>query len=374
MQEISNLPPYFSRISIFIAFSYAVLFDRYLIREIGLSSIGVAMALIAIFLAYSLSQFLTDAASGLFKAAEVAHLTFFKSLIALEVLLPLALYFGLIIGFGRLNTHTEIIAMHACGMSRNRMHRPLILLSILLATAVGTLSIVVRPWAYDAMYELRAQAKATSELGRIRSQRFYLFEEENRAVYVEDIGRNGKELVGIFIRNREANDVEVITSSTGRLEPFVTDTRHRLVLNDASIYKSTADASDFFGRFDTLTIFLNAERSVARDYREKAETTSALSLSKQAHDRAEFQWRLSTPVSTVLLALAALRLVDTKPREGRYTRIPIAIGVYAVYYNLLGVGRTWVEPEALPNIWWVPALLACVIAMFSIRPPARRRR
>ena len=38
-----------------------------------------------------------------------------------------------------------------------------------------------------------------------------------------------------------------------------------------------------------------------------------------------------------------LRLGDSKPREGRYTRIPIAIGVYAVYYNLLGVSRTWVE-------------------------------
>ncbi len=351
-----------------------MLFDRYLIREISLSSVAVAMAIIAIFLAYSLSQFLTDAASGLFKAAEVAHLTFFKSLIALEVLLPLAFYFGLIVGFGRLNNHTEIIAMHASGVSRNRLHRPLILLSILLATAVGTLSIVVRPWAYDAMYELRAQAKATSELSRIRSQRFYLFEEENRAIYIEDIGKNGKELAGIFIRNREANDVEVITSSTGRLETFVTDTRHRLVLNDASIYKSTADASDFYGRFDTLTIFLNAERSVARDYRAKAETTSALSISKLAYDRAEFQWRLSTPVSTFLLALTALRLVDSKPREGRYTRIPVAIGIYAVYYNLLGVGRTWVEHETLPSIWWVPALLACAIVMMSVRPHASRRR
>jgi lipopolysaccharide export system permease protein len=358
----------------FNANPYVVLFDRYLIREISLSSVAVAMALIAIFLAYSMTQFLTDAASGLLKAAEVAHLTFFKSLIALEVLLPLALYFGLIVGLGRLNNDTEITAMHACGCSRRRLHRPLILLSLLLAAAVGSLSIVVRPWAYDAMYRLRAEADAASELGRIRSRRFYLFEEENRAIYVENIGKDGMELTGVFIRNRKADDLEVISSNTGRLETFVTDTLHRLVLNDASIYKSTADAADFYGTFDSLTIFLNAERKIPRDYRAKAETTPALYLSAQAYDRAELQWRLSTPLSTILLALAALRLVDSKPRAGRFARVPVAIGVYAVYYNLLGVGRTWVEHGTLPNIWWVPALLACTVAAMSVRPlPGGRR-
>ena len=30
------------------------------------------------------------------------------------------------------------------------------------------------------------------------------------------------------------------------------------------------------------------------------------------------------------------------------------------YYNLLALGRTWVEHQFTPSIWWVPALLAAV--------------
>ena len=351
-----------------------MILDRYLIREIVLSATAVAAALVAIFLAYSLTRFLSDAAGGLFKAAEVAHLTLFKSLIALEVLLPLALYFGLIVGFGRLNTHTEITVMRASGISRRRLHRPLVLLSLLLAAAVGALSMTVRPWAYDAMYDLTARAEASSELSRIKPQRFYLFSEENRAIYVEGIEKNGHDLTGVFIRNRDTDDLEVISSRSGRLESFVSDVQHRLMLNDASIYKSVADGSDFYGNFETLTLYINAERQVEREYHTKSEATSALYLSGHAVDRAEFQWRLSTPVSTLLLALVALRLVDSKPREGKYARMPMAIGVYAVYYNLLGLGRTWVEHETLPNIWWVPALLACLIVVLSTSPLGGERR
>lgn len=351
-----------------------MILDRYLIREIILSSIAVALAFVAIFLAYSLTRFLAGAAGGLFKAAEVAHLTLFKSVIALEVLLPLALYFGLIVGFGRLNTHTEITVMRASGISRRRLHRPLVLLSVLLAAGVGGLSTKVRPWAYDAMYELTARAEASSELSRIKPQRFYLFDEENRALYVEGIGKSERDLTGVFIRNRNTDDLEVISSQSGRLETFVSEERHRLVLNDASIYKSITDGSDFYGNFETLTLYLKADRKVVRDYKAKSEATSALYLSRHANDRAELQWRLSTPLSTLLLALVALRLVESKPREGKYSRVPIAIGVYAIYYNLLGLSRTWVEQETLPNIWWVPALLMCLIAVLSARPLGGERR
>ena len=110
-----------------------VLLDRYLLREIGASVAAVAAALTAVFLAYSLTRFLTDAASGLLRADEVALLTLYKSIIALEVLLPLALYFGLIVGFTRLNTHTELTAMQACGYGRGRAQRPLVAASLLLA-------------------------------------------------------------------------------------------------------------------------------------------------------------------------------------------------------------------------------------------------
>ena len=349
-----------------------MLLDRYLLREIGASFAAVAAALTVVFLAYSLTRFLTDAAGGLLRADEVAQLTLYKSVIALEVLLPLGLYFGLIVGFSRLNSHAELTAMQACGYGRVRLQRPLFMASLLLATAIGAFSFTVRPWAYSAMFELRAQADASSELDRIKAHRFYLYDNNNRAVYVEHIGADGRELRGVFIRERRDDGVVVVSAPNGQLKAFATPTRHRLTLNDASIYKNVAGGSDFYGNFDTLTLSIKAARTLTREYRTKSEPTAALLLSDSPDDRAELQWRLSTPISTALLALTALALAETRPRHGRYARLPIAIAVYAVYYNLLGIGRTWVEHQVTPSIWWVPALLAAALVAIWNSTPFRR--
>ena len=346
--------------------------DRYLLREIGASFAAVAAALTVVFLAYSLTRFLTDAAGGLLRADEVALLTLYKSIIALEVLLPLALYFGLIVGFSRLNSHAELTAMQACGYGRRRLQRPLFMCSLLLATMIGAFSFTVRPWAYSAMFALKAQADASSELDRIKAHRFYLYDANNRAVYVEHISRDGHSLSGVFIRERRGEGVVVMSAPSGTLHPYATPDRHRLTLSDASIYKNVAGGSDFYGNFTILTLSIKAARTLSREYRTKSEPTAALLLSSNPDDRAELQWRLSTALSTLLLALVALGLAETRPRQSRFTRLPIAIGVYAVYYNLLGISRTWVEHQWAPSIWWVPALLAAALLVIWNSNPFSR--
>ena len=39
----------------------------------------------------------------------------------------------------------------------------------------------------------------------------------------------------------------------------------------------------------------------------------------------------------------------------------LAVVIYALYYNLLGVARTSVEQQASPYLWWAPALLLLVV-------------
>lgn len=345
-----------------------MLLDRYLIREIGASFATVAIILTAIFLAYSLTRFLADAAGGILNAPEVLHLTLYKAVIALEVLLPLAFYFGVILALGRLNLHGEMTAMRACGLRRARLYRPVIGLGLVLAIAIGALSLGFRPMAYAAMFTLKDRAETASELDRIKPQRFYIYDDEDRSVYVEEIRDNGRALRGVFIRTRTSDGLEVISAPRATLEAFATPTHHRLVLYDANIYRASDEPPDVLGRFDELTLMLDLRVTRDDEYRTKSAATPLLLDSADADDRAELQWRLSTPVSTFLLCLAALSLIDHRPGQSRFARLPLAIGLYAVYYNLLGIARTWVEQGALGWLWWVPGLLACALAIaFGVR-------
>jgi len=339
-----------------------MIIDRYLIREVVQPLVAICATLLIIFVTFSLSRFLVDANAGLLRPYEVAQLTLLKSLISLDVLLPLSLYLAVTTGLGRLYTDSEIYAMRAGGISEIRLLRPLMRLTIIVAIIVALLSTWVRPWAYTQSYAVRAAAEASAETSRIREARFYTFGEENRTVFIEQIADNGTDLKGIFVRTQKNGDLQVITASSGIFNHLAKPMFHRLQLNNAQVFKKVLDGTDFSAQFNSFTLWLPAQTPKPPGYKVKSAATSELRLSNAFEDRAEFQWRMSTPISALLLALAAIPLSRSRPRQGRYAKMLLAIVIYAIYFNLLDVSRSWVEQGGLSYIWWVPAALGLLVA------------
>ncbi len=100
------------------------------------------------------------------------------------------------------------------------------------------------------------------------------------------------------------------------------------------------------------------------------ETFSTFDLLKKYADpnaAAELQWRLSIPLSALLLALLALPLSSVSPRQGRYSQVFPAILIYVIYVNLLFVARNWVEQKTVPvsvGIWWVHGVFLLLVGIF----------
>jgi len=338
-----------------------MIIDRYLIREVLHPLVAICAALLVVFITFSLSRFLIDANAGLLHATEVAQLTALKSLISLDVLLPLSLYLAITTGLGRLYTDSEIYAMRAGGISEIRLLRPLMRLTLVVAVLVAVLSAWVRPWAYTQSYAIRAAAEASAETSRIREARFFTFGEDNRTVFIEQIAENGTDLTGIFVRTKKDEDLQIITASSGIFSHQAKPMFHRLQLNNAQVFRKVFDGTDFSAQFDRFTLWLPAQTPQPPEYKVKSAATIDLSVSKQPEDRAEFQWRMSTPISALLLALAAIPLSRSRPRQGRYAKMLLAIGIYAIYFNLLDVSRSWVEQGSLAYIWWVPGALGLLV-------------
>jgi lipopolysaccharide export system permease protein len=343
-----------------------MIIDRYLRREISVPFLAVSIVLVAIFLTFSLTRFLIDANAGLLHPSEVLQLTFLKSLISLEVLLPLSLYLSVLIGLGRLHSDSEIYAMRSSGISELRVLRPIVGVAILLAILIGLFSLFVRPWAYKASYEIKARAEASTEVDRIRAARFYSFEESGRTVFIKAILNGGDELREVFVRTRKSGDLQVITSATGQLIYQARPDYHKLLLHDASVYKRVADGPDVFAELGTFSVWIPAGEPDPVGYKTKSSNTFDLNASKDSEDIAEFQWRMSTPLSALLLALLAIPLSRSRPRQGRYARMLAAIVIYAVYFNLLDVGRTWVEMGTSPGIWWAPGSLGLLVLILYL--------
>jgi len=88
-------------------------------------------------------------------------------------------------------------------------------------------------------------------------------------------------------------------------------------------------------------------------------------------DMAEVQWRISIPLAALLLALLAVPLSYTSPREGRFGKIVIAILIYIPYANLLVLTRKWIANGSMSpwiGLWPVHlAVLALVVYLLIKR-------
>ena len=342
-----------------------MIIDRYMAREVGRPFMVVSAVLVVIFWTYSLSRFLMDADAGLLVANEVFRLSALRAVISLDVLLPLSFYFAVMMGMGRLYSDSEIYAMRSSGISEKRLMQPVIRFAFVLALLIALLSLAVRPWAYARSFAIRAEAAAGSEVDRVKPERFYRFEDSGRTVFIENISADGRSIHGAFIHQREGADLRVITSLNGSLENLARPGYHRLTLFDAQIYQRVTDAPDVFAELGEFSVWLPAAEAEPVGYKTKASPSRSLLVSSDLVDRAELQWRMSTPLSTLLLALLAIPLSRGRPRQGPYARMLIALVIYAVYFNVLDVNRTWVEHGTAHNIWWVPgALLAVVVLLY----------
>jgi lipopolysaccharide export system permease protein len=110
-------------------------------------------------------------------------------------------------------------------------------------------------------------------------------------------------------------------------------------------------------------------REAGRDgFQETVEmrSTAALLRSRDPLEQAELQWRFSSPISLLVLALLAVPLSRSSPREGRFARTGVGLLIYLTYANLISVARIWVERGLTPTwlgLWWVHVAIG-MLALF----------
>ena len=87
--------------------------SRYLLKEVLASLLAVTIVLLLIFLSNQLVRYLSYAASGKIAAHLVVQLMGFEIPYLLALLLPLGLYLGIILAFGRLYADSEMAVLNA---------------------------------------------------------------------------------------------------------------------------------------------------------------------------------------------------------------------------------------------------------------------
>ncbi len=348
-----------------------MIIQRYIFREIGLTFAGVSTLLVLMYLSGTFVRLLAEALEGDFPTDLLFALFALKGGGNIVFILPLSLFLAVMLALGRLYQDSEMAAMQACGVGPGVFFRSVAMISLLVASLVGVMTLYITPMAEDRSYALLDEAKTRPEFDTLAKGRFTPLGDNGPLIYVEERKGDGDNVSGVFAQFRENGRDIVFTAkrATKRVEPesgYV-----YLVLHDGFRYDGKPGQRNYrMLQFEEYGFRLRDRKVVASQRPRHAIGSRELMSSSDADDAAELQWRVAIPVSTVLLAFLAVLLSKTSPRSGRFGKMFVGIVVYLVYNNLLTVARSYIGKGVLPaeiGFWLVHAAMVLAIVVLYRR-------
>lgn len=340
------------------------LLRRYVLRESFSAWAAVTVVLLAIMLSTRFARFLAEAAAGQLPREFLFDVAALSSLQYLVILIPISLMLAILLALGRMYRDQEIAAMTGCGVGPGTLYRPLVLLALCLSALTAALSFQIGPWAGRQAEDLFRDAQRLIEFTPFEAGRFKELA-GGRAVFYAAERREGTGDVSlVFARLRDQHGTSIVTAQTGSQELDAKTGDRILRLEKGYRYGGAPGRADYdVLHFDTLTTRVSPPPMPYFAGKRKIRETSMLLGSDDPEDQAEMQWRIAAPLATLLLALLAVPLAHTTPREGRYGKLVLGIVAYLIYSNLLALGQAWIAKGYVSSgigLWWVHALTAAI--------------
>ncbi len=344
--------------------------DRYLVRELATSVGATAIVLLVITVGGSFADVLRSVAAGRIPGSVMFPVLGLQILGAMSVLVPVALFLGVLLAMARLYRDSEMHVLGAAGVGAMGLLRPTAMLAIPLAILTGLVSLWLGPLAVRTADAMIAEANRSVIAVGLEAGRFVELPGHMGVIFVDSMAAKGTELGGIFIeserRDSEGNTrVDIVTAAKGRLYHGSEESGRYLALIDGHRFEGRLGQLDWRRmRFERNEVAL-PKQAVDGGVDIEGRPSMELLADGDRPARVEFGWRLSAPISALVLALLAIALSRQSPREARYSRLLIAVLVYLLYANVLGIVRAGLLQGRLPpwlGLWWVQLLTVAIAA------------
>lgn len=346
-----------------------VIIRRYIGTQVLATTLAVAGLLTVILMSGRLIQFFERAASGRIAVDLLASVMLYRMPGFLELILPLGLFVGLLLGLGRLYLDNEMAVLAAAGMGPAHLIRWLVPVTVLVTVATAALAIWLTPLGYAESERLKAEQAERSTFELIQPGRFQPV--GDRMLYADlsddksllrDImiletrpGRDGGESRQVLLQAEQGRRVNDPVLGPQAVE-LVNGQRWELRPGDAEVQRM---------RFDSYRMRLKQVDLTDTPVDSVRALASGVLLAQRHGDpkaAAEWGWRWSLVLLVPVVSLLALPLAKVNPRQGRYLKLLPAIVLYLSYVVLLIAVRNGVEKEDV-GAWGFMAVHVLYLAL-----------
>ncbi|HEY5883932.1 MAG TPA: LptF/LptG family permease [Pyrinomonadaceae bacterium] len=301
----------------------------------------------------------------------------------LVLTLPMAVLAGIIIGFARMGSDSEIVVMRSAGIGTWSLVWPSLLLGLIATVATTFLHMKEAPQAARDLRRAALQG-ALRKLESPVEPRTFNTEIPGYVIYVRDGDKTQGSWARVFIYAQQKDgSTRVVTARSGRIDS--SGEKSELVLSDASALKipppTNSDQSYVVERLEQLRIAIDTGRAALLDQISKDEMSAeemgweelrekAATGTPKERNEAErtFHRRLALSAAPLLFALFGALLGLRIRRGGRAAGVLLAIGVVVLYYLLSLLGESMVRTGTVPAIvgQWIATAVILLLSFLVV--------
>ncbi|NMY43231.1 LPS export ABC transporter permease LptF [Pseudomonas sp. WS 5013] len=358
---------------------------RYLSREVLVTLSAVSAVLLVIIMSGRFIKYLAQAAQGVLDPSVLFLIMGYRMPGFLQLILPLGLFLGILLAYGRLYLDSEMTVLSATGMSNRRLLGYSMAPAAIVAVIVAWLSLGLAPQGVAEVAKIFNQQDAMTEFDTLVPGRFQAMKDGSRVTYTEGLSDDRGQLAGVFISEKrmqrqvegekpKQSGITVLVAEKGR-QVIQADGSRYLILENGYRYDGNPGQADYRAtHYETHGVLLPKPSVSAEIGEREAVPTRELIGSDEPRYQAELQWRLSIPLLVFIVTLLAVPLARVNPRQGRFLKLLPAILLYMAYLALLIGARGQLDKGKIPmelGLWWVHALFLLIGAALFLWQPMK---
>lgn len=347
-----------------------MLFQKTLRRDIGNLAGVIFATLFTIMVTTTLIRLLGRAAGGKVDTASLLPLIAFSAINLLPALLVLTLYVAVLMAVTRAFRDSEMVIWFASGRSLADWIPPVARFAAPIVLLIAGLSFVMSPWANRQIAEYQRRFEQREDVSQVAAGQFRESASASRVFFVESISEDQQSVRNVFVSQRQGDRLTLVVAGEGRIQQASPDERF-LVLERGRRYDGTEGSPAFrLMEFERYGLRLEPRPDVRGAQAPKALDTLELLRDPTPRHLGELAWRISLPVSALVLALFAIPLSSFNPRAGRSVNLLVALLVYVTYSNLVSLSQAWIAQGRLgfaTGVWIVHAAVIAVCGLLFWR-------
>ena len=282
---------------------------------------------------------------------ELIPLISFNMIRDVTLIITLSFFLAIILSISQLYKNSEAIVMNSMGLSDKHFVvfiQPTVLLTFILITF---LTIYAVPWAKQQKNIVEEETKNASEFSFITKGEFEEFQQGDIVFYASEsktldtLGEQDFEEIFIYSTNEEKPMIVIASEARKYIDPRTNSTYLRL--KDGIRYQGIPSDENIsilsFELYDLEIISGELQKSLAIYTKIEGKSTFDLIKEGGSYANAELQWRLSQPITVLILSFFGIFLGKTSPRGGKGVNLLIGIIVFMLYNNGLLVAKRAIE-------------------------------